>query len=56
MIPFIAAVMATIQGLRRRCPRCRREQIVPPSKKHLTVVCDFCGSEIPPRGSKAAVA
>jgi ribosomal protein S27E len=45
---FFTAV-GTILGLKRTCPRCKRDQIVPASKKRKRVRCKFCGSEIPPR-------
>jgi ribosomal protein S27E len=50
MNPFavMAVVMGTLLGLKRRCPKCKRAQVVPKSKKHQPVRCKFCGSDMPP--------
>ncbi len=46
---YMAAIVGALLGLRRRCPRCGRDQLVPKGKKLETVKCKFCGAEIPPR-------
>jgi ribosomal protein S27E len=47
MNPFMAVVSVILQ-LKRTCPRCKRDQIVAPSQKKRTVLCKFCGADIPP--------
>ncbi|MHB8110421.1 MAG: 30S ribosomal protein S27 [Syntrophorhabdaceae bacterium] len=43
--------MGTLLNLKRKCPKCKREQVVKPGEKHKTVTCKFCGAKIPaPRG------
>jgi len=49
-IPVISATLAAIKGLKRICPQCRQEQLVPRGKKQATVPCRFCGALIPPSG------
>jgi ribosomal protein S27E len=39
---------AKAEALARRCPRCRRRQIVPEAKAKETVRCEKCGADIPP--------
>jgi hypothetical protein len=34
---YFAAIVGMLLGLKRRCPRCGRDQIVPRGKKHKTV-------------------
>jgi transcription elongation factor Elf1 len=46
---YLAAMIGAILGLKRRCPRCGRDQVVPKGNKHETVKCKFCGAEIPPK-------
>jgi len=46
---FIMTVIGSIRGLKRTCPKCKRDQIVPASKKRESVRCKFCGADIPPR-------
>jgi hypothetical protein len=48
MYIFIAAILGTILGLKRRCPQCGREPIVPRDKKRKSVSCKFCGEVMPP--------
>jgi ribosomal protein S27E len=33
---------------KRRCPKCRKEQVVPREKVRETVRCGACGADIPP--------
>ncbi len=47
MIFPIAATVATIQGLRRVCPRCKRAQVVAMSQRYCAVDCRFCHARIP---------
>ena len=49
MNPFLAAVMGTLLHLKRKCPKCKREQIVKKNQKDKTVPCKFCGAKIPPK-------
>lgn len=46
---FISTVVATLLGLKRKCPRCGRTQVVPPEMKHRTVLCRHCKTGIPPK-------
>ena len=46
---FILGVIGAILGLKRTCPKCKRDHIVPASKKRKSVHCKFCGADIPPR-------
>ena len=48
MNPFMA-VVSVILHLKRTCPVCRRDQVVPASKRSQTVPCKFCGADVPPR-------
>jgi len=47
MLPFYSAIK-TILRLKRKCPKCGKEQLVIPSKKNSTVPCKFCKASIPP--------
>lgn len=49
MIHFLAAMMGRLSGLARRCPACKRIQILPKRKKMQTVRCKFCGQDMPPK-------
>jgi ribosomal protein S27E len=49
MNPFLAAIMGTLLHLKRKCPKCKREQVVKASEKQKTIVCKFCGAKIPPK-------
>jgi len=42
------AVISAILNLKRTCPKCGRDQIVPAGKRTETVACKFCGAHIPP--------
>jgi len=48
MNPIFQAVFSTIFRLKRTCPKCKRDQIVPVSKRLESVRCKFCGADIPP--------
>ncbi len=39
----------TVAALSRKCPKCGREQAVPPSLKSRSVACKFCGAPVPPK-------
>jgi ribosomal protein S27E len=47
MNPFMA-IYSMMLKLRRTCPVCKKEQIVPASKKDQTVSCNCCGTPLPP--------
>lgn len=49
VLHFMSAVMATAKALERKCPKCLRKQLVPPSKRDETVSCKHCGEPIPPK-------
>jgi ribosomal protein S27E len=42
------SVLSMLLHLKRKCPECKREQIVPASRRKETVLCKFCGAKIPP--------
>jgi ribosomal protein S27E len=41
-------ILSMLLHLKRKCPECKREQIVPSSQCSETVTCKFCGARIPP--------
>lgn len=45
-IPVISAVEA-VQKMKKKCPRCHKEQLVSFKKKDARVNCKFCGATIP---------
>jgi uncharacterized protein (DUF983 family) len=47
--PFFAAIIGAILGLKRTCPKCRRDQLVSSEQKNFVVKCKFCGADMPPR-------
>lgn len=48
MLLFGQVIISTLHSLARRCPDCRRRQVVPSNRKHLSVACRNCGAQIPP--------
>jgi ribosomal protein S27E len=42
------AVINTFLRLKRTCPKCKRAQVVPASKRLESVPCKFCGADVPP--------
>jgi len=48
MNPFLISIVATLLHMKRVCPKCKREQILPLSEKYKTAKCKFCGAEMPP--------
>ncbi|MFC1825145.1 30S ribosomal protein S27 [Thermodesulfobacteriota bacterium] len=48
MSVIFQTIINTILHLKRTCPKCKRDQIVPPSKRKETVRCKFCKADIPP--------
>ena len=53
MFPIVQSIIAKMFHLQRKCPKCKREQIVPMSKKKQDVRCKFCGGRIPAAGRKS---
>jgi ribosomal protein L37AE/L43A len=51
MIPVYAAIRAMLH-LKRKCPKCKRDQVVKPSQKTEIVSCKFCTEKIPPSRKK----
>ena len=51
MNPIFTWIIAhtTADALARRCPKCRRKQVVPKGKARETVRCEKCGADIPPK-------
>jgi len=39
----------TMKLLERTCPKCKKQQTVPLTKKKETVACRECGTPIPPK-------
>ena len=48
-----AVTLAAAALTSRRCPECGKVRIVPKAEKDVTVRCERCGAEIPPRTPKA---
>jgi len=48
MFPFIP-VISVLLRLKRTCPVCKRDQVVPARQRKQTVPCKFCGADVPPR-------
>lgn len=48
MIYFLAVMMGKLSALARKCPACKRIQLLPRRKRGETVRCKFCGKEMPP--------
>lgn len=44
MLLFGQAIISTMHSLTRRCPACRKRQIVSSSRKRLSVACRNCGA------------
>ena len=49
MSPIFSVAVSTMLNLKRTCPKCKRDLIVPTSKKKQIVRCKFCNADIPPR-------
>jgi ribosomal protein S27E len=52
MSVIFTTVMTMLLHLKRKCPECRREQVVPSNQRKETVLCKFCGAKIPPHPSR----
>ncbi len=50
----IGAIISALMHLKRVCPRCKRVQIVPVSKRRSTVSCKFCSAKIPATPPRSA--
>lgn len=48
MIYFLTAIVGGISALARKCPRCKRTQLVARSHRKVSVSCKFCGADVPP--------
>lgn len=48
MFMSLAATVSTIHHLTRKCPRCKRAQVVPLTQHHAEVGCKHCHARIPP--------
>jgi hypothetical protein len=44
----LGSIVGRLLHLKRTCPKCKQDQIVPAAKKRETVPCKFCGTDIPP--------
>jgi len=49
MVLLFQAVISAVFALKRTCPKCMRDQVVPASKRREGVCCRFCGADVPPR-------
>ncbi len=49
MTVLFQTVISMILHLKRTCPKCKREQVVPMDMRKKTVKCKYCGGTIPPR-------
>ncbi len=43
------AAISKVLSLKRTCPKCGQDQVVPESKAKETVPCKKCGASIPPK-------
>jgi ribosomal protein S27E len=50
MFMMLGSIVGRLLHLKRTCPKCKMEQIVPLARKHETISCKFCGAKIPPPG------
>jgi ribosomal protein S27E len=48
MFITLGSIIGRLLHLKRTCPKCKRDQIVPSAKKHKTIACKFCGADILP--------
>ena len=48
MSVIFQTAISMILNLKRTCPKCKRDQIVPPGKSKEKVRCKFCGADISP--------
>ena len=48
MFMTLGSILGRLLHLKRTCPKCKRDQIVPSARKHEAVSCRFCGARIPP--------
>ncbi len=48
MNPLYQIIIGSLLQYKRKCPACKRDQIVAPSRIRDTVQCKFCGKPIPP--------
>lgn len=48
MIHFLTAIVGALSALARKCPRCKRTQLVGQSHSKVSISCKFCGADIPP--------
>lgn len=49
MNPIFQMIVGALFHLKRKCPKCKREQVIPMSQKDKTINCKFCGFKIPPK-------
>jgi len=49
---FYGSAISTILNLKRTCPKCKRAQVVPESKRKQIVRCKFCNADVPPPKKK----
>ncbi|WP_187148832.1 hypothetical protein [Candidatus Korobacter versatilis] len=49
MLYFAQAILSTLRSLERQCPSCNHKQVVPKSKAAESVLCEKCGTGIPPK-------
>lgn len=52
MFPVVQAIIAKIFHLQRKCPKCKREQVVPMSSRNRDVRCKYCSARIPRAGQQ----
>lgn len=46
-ISVISGALGAMLALKRTCPKCGGEQVVPKEEKNNLVSCKFCGAKIP---------
>ncbi|MBI5499447.1 MAG: hypothetical protein HY907_04340 [Deltaproteobacteria bacterium] len=47
--PWLWSILIGMRHLRRKCPKCGHEQLVPKEKQAETVRCKHCGADVPPK-------
>ncbi len=52
MILTLGFAVGRMLHLKRTCPKCKRHQVVPHEKKHQTVRCKYCKTDILPKKIK----
>jgi len=55
MNPLFAVGVGIINLLRRKCPKCGRELLVPLDKMNKAIPCRYCGSILQPQNRNSSL-